>query len=204
MDQGRRLGSVEKKGKWNWPLLRMDHFKLRKVGTNAVTLQFPPKSRAHPIVNISRVQLYFGSRPKLITAPPDDDAGHEYEVDRIMGYRKRNRKEYYYIHWKGYPVDDDTWKPKENISEAALKVWEHQCREKWRMDELQEPRLWLATDRQTGHARADVWVIPRVTGRPMHNGRTEEATRWTTGPHCGTGRVWIMRQSADPQVSIVE
>jgi hypothetical protein len=101
-------------------------FQVTKVGTNAVTLRFPPKSRAHPTVNISRVQLYFGPRPKLVTAPPDDDADHEYEVDRIMGYRKRNGNEYYYIHWKGYPADDDTWEPKENISEAALKIWERQ------------------------------------------------------------------------------
>ena len=25
---------------------------------------------------------------------------------------------------KDYPADDDTWEPKENISEAALRVWE--------------------------------------------------------------------------------
>src|SRR5438046_3190815 len=65
-------------------------FQVTKVGTNAVTLRFPPKSRTHPTVNISRVQLYFGPRPQLVTVPPDDDTRHEYEVDRIMGYRKRN------------------------------------------------------------------------------------------------------------------
>src|SRR5271167_2210029 len=69
-------------------------FQVTKVGTNAVTLRFPSNSRAHPTVNISRVQLYFGPRPKLATAPPDDDAGHEYEVDRVMGCRKRDGKEY--------------------------------------------------------------------------------------------------------------
>jgi hypothetical protein len=47
-----------------------------------------------------------------------------------MGYRKREGMEYYYIHWKGYPAEDDTWEPKENISEAALKAWERQGREK--------------------------------------------------------------------------
>ena len=63
-------------------------FQVTKISTNTVTLRFPPKSHAHPTVNISRVQLYFGPRPQLITAPPDDDAGHEYEVNQIMGYRK--------------------------------------------------------------------------------------------------------------------
>ena len=130
-------------------------FQVTKVGTNAVTLRFPPKSRAHPTVNISRVQLYFGPRPQLVTAPPDDDAGHEYEVDRIMGYRKRNGKEYYYIHWKGYPADDDTWEPKENISEAALKIWERQSQERRRKDVQQgtaEHGSERQTDRRTDHA----------------------------------------------------
>ena len=103
-------------------------FQVTKVGTNAVTLRFPPKSRAHPTVNISRVQLYFGPRPQLVTAPPDDETQREYKVDRIMGYRKRNGKEYYYIHWEGYPAEDDTWEPKENLNEAALRSWEQERR----------------------------------------------------------------------------
>ena len=73
-------------------------FEVTKVGINAVTLQFPPNSRAHPTVNISRVQLYFGPRSRLITAPPEDDAAHEYEIDRIMRHRQRQGKDYYYIH----------------------------------------------------------------------------------------------------------
>ena len=103
-------------------------FQVTKVGTNTVTLRFPPKSRAHPTVNISRVQLYFGPRPQLVTAPPDDEAQCEYKIDRIMGYRKRNGKEYYYIHWEGYPAEDDSWEPKENLNEAALKSWEQERR----------------------------------------------------------------------------
>ena len=102
-------------------------FEVTEVGANAVTLRFSANSRAHLTVNISRVQLYFGPRPRLTTAPPpEDEAAHVYEVDRIMGHRKKNGKDYYYIHWKGYPAEDDTWEPKENISEAALRAWERQ------------------------------------------------------------------------------
>ena len=99
-------------------------FLVTKVGTNTVTLKFPSNSRAHPIVNISRVQLYFGPRPKLTTAPPDDDAGHEYEVDKVLGHQWKNGKEYYYIHWKGYPAEDDSWEPRENLSPETIIVWE--------------------------------------------------------------------------------
>jgi len=64
-----------------------------------------------------------------VTAPPDDDAAHEYEIDRIIGHRKQNGKEYFYIHWKGYPAEDDTWEPKENLSKVALEIWERQGQE---------------------------------------------------------------------------
>jgi hypothetical protein len=136
-DKGRMAATLIKEG--DWVLLKRKEsekrklapiadgpFQVTKVRTNAVTLRFPPKSTAHPTVNISRVQLYFGPRPQLATAPPNDDAGHEYKVDRVMGYRKRNGKEYYYIHWKGYPAEDDSWEPKGNLNEAALRGWERQ------------------------------------------------------------------------------
>ena len=116
-------------------------FQVTKVGTNTVTLRFPPKSRAHPTVNISRVQLYFGPRPRLATAPPDDDAEREYAIDRVMGYRKRGGKEQYYIHWKGYPAEDDMWEPKENLNEAALRSWEQEKRKEDMPQDSEEPRL---------------------------------------------------------------
>jgi hypothetical protein len=136
-DKKRTAAALIKEG--DWVLLRRKEsekrklapiadgpFQVTKVRTNAVTLRFPSNSRAHPTVNISRVQLYFGPRPQLVTAPPDDEATREYKVDRIMGYRKKNGKEYYYIHWEGYPAEDDSWEPKENLNEAALKSWELQ------------------------------------------------------------------------------
>jgi len=108
-DKKRTTAALIKEG--DWVLLRRKEsekrklapiadgpFEVTKVGTNAVTLRFPSNSRAHPTVNISRVQLYFGPRPRLITAPPEDEAGHVYEVDRIIGHRKQRGKDYYYIH----------------------------------------------------------------------------------------------------------
>jgi hypothetical protein len=63
-------------------------------------------------------------RPWLFTEPPKDDAQYEYEVDRIMGQRIREGIEEYYIHWRGYPVEDDTWESKINLSKAGLNTWE--------------------------------------------------------------------------------
>ena len=99
-------------------------FQVTKVGTNTVTLQFPPNTTAHSTVNISRVQLYFGPRPTILTAPPKDDAAHEYPVDRVMRKKIMDGKEYFYIHWKGYPAEDDSWEPRENLSPMTLSRWE--------------------------------------------------------------------------------
>jgi Chromo (CHRromatin Organisation MOdifier) domain len=99
-------------------------FQVLKVGTNNVTLKFPRNSQAHPTVNISRVQLYFGPRPELFTEPPKDDIEHDYPVERIMGHKIINGEDHYYIHWKGYPAEDDSWEPKSNLTSETLKLWE--------------------------------------------------------------------------------
>ena len=109
MDKKRIAAAIIKEG--DWVLLKRKEsqkrklapladgpFQVTKIGTNTVTLQFPSNSRAYPTVNISRVQPYFGPQPQLLTAPLDDDAVHEYEVDRILGYQKRKGNDYYYIH----------------------------------------------------------------------------------------------------------
>jgi len=144
-DKQRTEPTIIKPG--DWVLLRRKESQKRKLAPiadgpfqvtkvhengNTVTLKFPKNSRAHPTVNISRVQLYFGPRPKLATEPPTDDAGHLYEVEKVMGYKKENGKEYYYVHWKGYPAEDDSWEPKENLNDVALEYWEKsQQNQRW-------------------------------------------------------------------------
>ena len=99
-------------------------FQVLKIGTNNVTLKLPRRSQAHPTVNISRVQLYFGPRPELLTEPPKDNTEHEYPIERVMGHKVVKGKDYYYIHWKGYPAEDDSWEPRENLTPEALRSWE--------------------------------------------------------------------------------
>ena len=48
--------------KWKLTSIVDESFQVMKIDMNMITLQFPPKSRAHSMINISRIQLYFESR----------------------------------------------------------------------------------------------------------------------------------------------
>jgi Chromo (CHRromatin Organisation MOdifier) domain len=128
-NQHRRPSPEIKVGDWVLLRRRKEHqtklspiadgpFQVLKIGTNNVTVKFPSSSKARPTVNISRVQLYFGPRPELLTEPPKDDTEHEYPIERIMGHKVVKGKDYYYIHWKGYPAEDDSCEPRENLTRS--------------------------------------------------------------------------------------
>ena len=42
----------------------------------------------------------------------------EYEVEAIIGKRKFKKKAQYRVKWKGFPVDESTWEPLENLGNA--------------------------------------------------------------------------------------
>ena len=67
--------------------------------------------------------MYFGPRPDIFIEPPKNDVEHDYPVDRVMGHKVIDGKHYYYIHWKDYPAEDDTWEPEENLTKEILDLW---------------------------------------------------------------------------------
>ena len=40
-----------------------------------------------------------------------------------MDHKVIDEKHYYYIHWKDYPAEDDTWEPEENLTNETLDLW---------------------------------------------------------------------------------
>ena len=91
------------------------------ISSNAIELELPSSVRIHPVVNVSRIRRYRDQvrGQKVIPPPPVEILGEmEYEVERILSKRKRYGKVEYFVQWKGYTAEEDTWKRKENLGNA--------------------------------------------------------------------------------------
>ncbi len=54
--------------------------------------------------------------------------GEEYEVEEILGVKISKGKKLYHVKWKGYPLSDATWEPKENLGNAPKLLIEFEKR----------------------------------------------------------------------------
>jgi hypothetical protein len=105
--------------KWRGP------FKvLRKVGSAAYELEMPPKWKGYRIFNRDRLKRYvapiFDSQRDAEVPPPPElvDEFEEYEVEAVLADRVRQGIKEFLIRWKGYPPENDTWEPQENLQNA--------------------------------------------------------------------------------------
>jgi len=92
---------------------------LEKVTEVSYKLDLPKSLRIHPIVHVSSLEPYCEDNFNRITpAPPpiiiNDEV--EYEVEEILDKRKHYGKIQYLIKWKGYPLSEASWEPKENLN----------------------------------------------------------------------------------------
>jgi len=81
------------------------------VSSNVIELELPKSIKIHPVVNISRVQLYKpqieGQKkipPKLVIIEGEE----EFKVEKILNKRIVKGKEKFLVRWKGYTVEEDT------------------------------------------------------------------------------------------------
>jgi len=97
------------------------------VSSNAIELELPKSIKIHPVVNVSRVQLYKpqveGQKkipPKLVIIEGEE----EFEVEKILNKRTVREKEKFLVRWKGYTVEVDTWKNRKNLENVKELVEE--------------------------------------------------------------------------------
>lgn len=110
---------------------RVGPFKiLEKVGASAYKLDLPEQWTIHPTFNESKLTPFvppFAEHQKRPPPAPADmiDGHEEYEVEEILNSRKRGRYGIeYFVHWKGYGIEERTWEPPANITHADDSITE--------------------------------------------------------------------------------
>jgi hypothetical protein len=99
----------------------------KKVGQGAYKLKLPASWKIHPVFNeyllTPHVEPRFPSQKQ--DQPPLPEIVNndlEYEVEEILDSRMRRSKLQYLVKWKGYPTEENTWEPEENVKNAASLV----------------------------------------------------------------------------------
>jgi len=94
---------------------------------NVVELQLPPSVHIHPVVNVSKLQMYKSqveeqkaTKPALVIVQGEE----EFEVEKILNKRKIQGRDKFLVHWKGYMAEADTWEDRGNLRNARKLVEE--------------------------------------------------------------------------------
>ena len=100
---------------------------IEKIGKSAYRLNLPKTWRSiHPVFNEVLLTPYvapaFPSQHKPAPPPPVNVAENRYEVEQIVSSKMVRDKLKYLVHWKGYPIEERTWEPAEELVTAKALV----------------------------------------------------------------------------------
>lgn len=106
----------------------------RVISSTAYELDLPSTMHIHPVFHINLLKPYIDGKslfpnrildPNTIRPPPEmissDDgitAEPEWVVEDIIEKRIRRQHEEYLVRWKGYPLEESTWEPIDNLYNA--------------------------------------------------------------------------------------
>ena len=97
------------------------------VSSNAIELELPKSIKIHPVVNVSKVQLYKpqvkGQKktpPKLVIIEGEE----EFKVEKILNKQVVREKEKFLVQWKRYIAEGDIWESRENLENTKELVEE--------------------------------------------------------------------------------
>ena len=106
----------------------VDPYKVKGiVSSNAIELELPKSIKIHPIVNISKVQLYkpqVEGQKKIPPKPLIIKEQEKFKVEEILNKRTIRGKKKFLVRWKGYTAEKDTWKNRENLENTKELVEE--------------------------------------------------------------------------------
>lgn len=102
-------------------------FKIKNIiGDQAYELGLPKDYHIHPVFHVSLLEpaplesLLPRSQPQPKAIVPQTGQADVYDVERIVGQTMDNDRWLYEIKWVGYPEEENTWLPAEDISRAAM------------------------------------------------------------------------------------
>ena len=105
--------------KWHMKGRRSEKLTERFVGpykvkniilANAVELHLPPTVHIHPVVNVSKLQMYKSQvegQKATKLAPVIIEGREEYKVEKILNKRRIRGKDKFLVCWKGYTAEAD-------------------------------------------------------------------------------------------------
>jgi transposase InsO family protein len=96
------------------------------VGSQAYRLTLPQDLPIHPVFHTSLLRPYNhrSGEPEALPGPIQLDDGDEladrYEVEALVGKRKKNRQIQYLVKWKGWPSQYNEWVEAKDIDETLV------------------------------------------------------------------------------------
>jgi len=114
------------------------------IASNMIELELPKSIKIHPIVNVSRVQLYkpqVEGQKKILPKPVIIEGEEEFKVEKILNKRTVRGKEKFLVKWMGYMAEEDTWENRENLKNAKELVEEFEKIYGKEVEELRQQEL---------------------------------------------------------------
>jgi hypothetical protein len=164
------------------PLYEGPYLVLEMCGSNAAKLQLPAGCKLHPVFNLDLLKLYVDgqishpdrpvrdSRPAALAEEDPERGGPVqnpvYEVEEVIGSRHSRGKRQYRVKWLGWPIEQSSWLPREELQDCAELVAAYEARQ----SELRAAQVVVASvevRRMTERAeQCRVWAasvaVPRV------------------------------------------
>ena len=76
-------------------------------------------AKVHPVFHVSLLRRYIaGGDGKPVPEPVEVDEEPEYEVERLVAYRRRAIGLQYLVRWSGYDPSEDTWLDGDDLCNA--------------------------------------------------------------------------------------
>ena len=105
---------------------------IQRIGNQAYKLQLPDSWHIHNVFHVSLLKRWIEQSYRTVEASPQPelelniDQPDEFEVEKIIRKRRvlkrsgRFSHNEYLIMWTGYPIEEATWEPESNFTDAAI------------------------------------------------------------------------------------